>query len=134
MKFKGNIKKIKKFIIGDNISKIPSDEKPLYEFSKIILKNQFTVEIYPNQNGASIKIIVNKIERIINVEKNESFRLKFGLIGAKLEIDNFISNVDNISFEFSIKAILGASFVSKKINVFKKQIIIKKSNKEHKIN
>ena len=134
MKITGNINKIKKFIRGDNVSKIPSNEKPSYEFSKIILKNQFTVEIYPNQNGASIKIIVNKIERIINIEKNESFQLKFGLIGAKLEIDNFISNVDNISFDFSIKAILGTSLVSKKINILKQQIIFNKSGKEHKIN
>ena len=114
-KVAGNIIKMKKFISGNNNSKIPSDEKPLYEFSKIVLENQFAVEIYPNQNGASIKIIANKTERIINVEKNESFQLKFGLIGAKLEIDNFLSNDDNICFDFSTKAIIGVGFMSKKI-------------------
>ena len=67
-------------------------------------------------------------------KKNESFQLKFGLIGAKLEIDNFLSNDDNICFDFSTKAIIGVGFMSKKINVFKKEIIIKKDNKDHSIN
>ena len=128
-KIKRNFDKMKTFIKGDNISEIHSDEKPLYEFSKKVLENQFTAEIYPNQNGASIKIIINKTERIINVEKNESFQLKFGLIGAKLEIENFISNENNIRFDFSIKALIGVGFMSKKINIFKKEIITQRSNK-----
>jgi len=128
-KIKRNFDKMKTFIKGDNISEIHSDEKPLYEFSKKVLENQFTTEIYPNQNGASIKIIINKTERIINVEKNESFQLKFGLIGAKLEIENFISNENNIRFDFSIKALIGVGFMSKEINIFKKEIITQRSNK-----
>jgi len=128
-KIKRNFDKMKTFIKGDNISEIHSDEKPLYEFSKKVLENQFTAEIYPNQNGASIKIIINKTERIINVEKNESFQLKFGLIGAKLEIENFVSNENNIRFDFSIKALIGVGFMSKKINIFKKEIITQRSNK-----
>jgi len=133
-KIKSNFDKMKTFIKGDNTSKIHPDEKPLYEFSKKVLENQFTAEIYPNQNGASIKIIINKTERIINVQKNESFQLKFGLIGAKLEIENFVSNDNNIRFDFSIKAVIGVGFMSKKINIFKKEIITQKSNKNHSIN
>ena len=129
-----NFNNVKTFIKGDNISKIHSDEKPLYEFSKKVLENQFTAVIYPNQNGASIKIIINKAERIINVEKSESFQLKFGLIGAKLEIENFVSNDNNTRFDFSIKAVIGVGFMSKKINIFKKEIIIQKSNKSTQLN
>ena len=65
-KIKRNFDKMKTFIKGDNISKIHSDEKPLYELSKKVLENQFTAEIYPNQNGASIKIIINKTRLLQN--------------------------------------------------------------------
>ena len=115
------------FIKGDDVSKIHSDEKPLYEFSKEVLENQFVAKVYPNQNGALIKMIVNETVRIINIEKNESFQLKFGLIGTKLEIENFISNNSNVSFDFSIKAVVGVGFLSKKINLFKKEIVMKKT-------
>ena len=94
-KIRGHFNKMNNFIKGDDLSKIHSDEKPLYEFSKKVLENQFVAEVYPNQNGALIKIILNETERIINIEKNESFQLKFGLIGTKLEIENFISNTTN---------------------------------------
>ena len=51
-KIREHFNKINNFIKGDDISKNHSDEKPLYEFSKKVLENQFIVEIYPNQNGA----------------------------------------------------------------------------------
>jgi len=126
-KIREHFNKMNNFIKGDDISKNHSDEKPLYEFSKKVLENQFIVEIYPNQNGASIKIIVNETERIIKIEKNESFQLKYGLIGIKLEIENFISNNNNVSFDFSIKAVLGAGLLSKKINLFQKEITMQKA-------
>ena len=125
-KIRGHFNKMNNFIKGDDISKIHSDEKPLYEFSKEVLENQFVAKVYPNQNGALIKMIVNETVRIINIEKNESFQLKFGLIGTKLEIENFISNNSNVSFDFSIKAVVGVGFLSKKINLFKKEIVMKK--------
>ena len=126
-KIRGHFNKMNNFIKGDDISKIHSDEKPLYEFSKEVLENQFVAKVYPNQNGALIKMIVNETVRIINIEKNESFQLKFGLIGTKLEIENFISNNSNVSFDFSIKAVVGVGFLSKKINLFKKEIVMKKA-------
>ena len=126
-KLRGHFNKMNNFIKGDDISKIHSDEKPLYEFSKKVLENQFVAEVYPNQNGALIKIIVNETERIINIEKNESFQLKFGLIGTKLEIENFISNNNKVSFDLSIKAVVGVGFLSKKINLFKKEIAMQKA-------
>ena len=126
-KIRGRFNKMNNFIKGDDISKIHSDEKPLYEFSKEVLENQFVAKVYPNQNGALIKMIVNETVRIINIEKNESFQLKFGLIGTKLEIENFISNNSNVSFDFSIKAVVGVGFLSKKINLFKKEIVMKKT-------
>ena len=126
-KIRGHFNKMNNFIKGDDISKIHSDEKPLYEFSKEVLENQFVAKVYPNQNGALIKMIVNETVRIINIEKNESFQLKFGLIGTKLEIENFISNNSNVSFDFSIKAVVGVGFLSKKINLFKKEIVMKKT-------
>ena len=126
-KIRGRFNKMNNFIKGDDVSKIHSDEKPLYEFSKEVLENQFVAKVYPNQNGALIKMIVNETVRIINIEKNESFQLKFGLIGTKLEIENFISNNSNVSFDFSIKAVVGVGFLSKKINLFKKEIVMKKT-------
>ena len=126
-KIRGRFNKMNNFIKGDDVSKIHSDEKPLYEFSKEVLENQFVAKVYPNQNGALIKMIVNETVRIINIEKNESFQLKFGLIGTKLEIENFISNNSNVSFDFSIKAVVGVGFLSKKINLFKKEIVMKKA-------
>ena len=126
-KIRGHFNKMNNFIKGDDISKIHSDEKPLYEFSKEVLENQFVAKVYPNQNGALIKMIVNETVRIINIEKNESFQLKFGLIGTKLEIENFISNNSNVSFDFSIKAVVGVGFLSKKINLFKKEIVMQKA-------
>ena len=126
-KIRGHFNKMNNFIKGDDISKIHSDEKPLYEFSKEVLENQFVAKVYPNQNGALIKMIVNETVRIINIEKNESFQLKFGLIGTKLEIENYISNNSNVSFDFSIKAVVGVGFLSKKINLFKKEIVMKKA-------
>jgi len=126
-KIRGHFNKMNNFIKGDDLSKIHSDEKPLYEFSKKVLENQFVAEVYPNQNGALIKIILNETERIINIEKNESFQLKFGLIGTKLEIENFISNNNKVSFDLSIKAVVGVGLLSKKINLFKKEIVMQKA-------
>ncbi len=125
-KIRGHFKKMNNFIKGDDISKIHSDEKPIYKFQKKVLENQFVAEVYPNQNGALIKIIVNETERIINIERNESFQLKFGLIGTKLEIENFISNNNKVSFNLSIKAVVGVGFLSKKISLFKKEIAMQK--------
>ncbi len=122
------LKALKNLIKGDDNSKINSDEKPLYKFSEKFLENQFTAEVYPNQNGAFIKIIINETERIINIEKNESFQLKFGLIGAKLEIEDFISNNKNVSFDFSVGVLVGVGFLSKKIKLFKKEISLKKTD------
>ena len=126
-KIRGHFNKMNNFIKGDDLSKIHSDEKPLYEFSKKVLENQFVAEVYPNQNGALIKIILNETERIINIERNESFQLKFGLIGTKLEIENFISNNNKVSFDLSIKAVVGVGLLSKKINLFKKEIVMQKA-------
>lgn len=122
------LKALKNLIKGDENSKINSDEKPLYKFSKKILENQFTAEVYPNQNGASMKIIINETERIINIEKNESFQLKFGLIGARLEIEDFISNDNKVSFDFSMGVVVGVGLLSKKIKLFKKEVSLKKAN------
>ena len=118
--------KVNSFTKEDSIPTSHLGEEPLYEFSKKVFENNFGAEIYPSQNGASIKIIINETEKIINVDKDESFQLKFGLIGAKLDIENLVSNQDKVRFDFSVRAVVGVGFLSKKIKLFEKPITMKK--------
>ncbi len=122
------LNKVNTLLLGEK--PVNQNVEPSYTYSKKFLDNNFDVNIYPNTGGIIIKLKINDFEKYIETNTDLNFPLHLGILGVHLDIINLQVVAEKISFNFSIKVVIGSGSLSKKITLVNTPISFKNKRQQ----